>query len=584
MDEVLIRRLTPDDSVDQITALFHTAFALGPDQPYSYSAASQTSEKTLKQIREANCWLAWAGDRLAGVAILFRPEPHLTLGSGAHLAQMAVHPGFQGRGIGSRLLETCEQDALNMGACGVWASSPVGSRQLSLYLRLGYRFLEYKVWPDSSFDSILFGKRLRGKESMVSRIRTKARYYRSLARHKLGILEDSYRGHHALPKRLIVFGIWWVSRLFLSLRVPKRKDILLCCNESYMADYLAPVWELFRHDPRLRFRLLLSFPSEEGIEARRSVAHKLPIRQISQRGTRLRPWDLVVCADHCCSDYIPRSPSVYIGHGPKCKAFDATEYAYSNDSFDRSGNPLYSLMFAETEAEKSKAITEKPGLADIIAVVGNLESDAVLAHLPRRSEYRKQFGFQAGETVVFVLSTWGEHCLWHTMGDALLEEMRKLKSEFRFVLSAHPIEFRKKPEGGRVWGEYLRLQRQHGLVVREPLESWIPYMVASDIVVSDFTGLIEYAVLLERRIVLTAVPEAQIWKDSAIAEVRKFAPILDDARFLRDRLTEAQGNYPMEQLGQLARLVHPHPGEAAGRIRQAIYRVLGLAPLETALH
>ncbi len=36
-----------------------------------------------------------------------------------------------------------------------------------------------------------------------------------------------------------------------------------------------------------------------------------------------------------------------------------------------------------------------------------------------------------------------------------------------------------------------------GFIVREPSESWIPYMVASDIVVSDFTGLIEYAVLLE---------------------------------------------------------------------------------------
>ena len=377
-----------------------------------------------------------------------------------------------------------------------------------------------------------------------------------------------------------------------------------------MADYLAPFWELFRHDSRLRFRLVLLFALEEGAEAHRSVAQKLPTPQISQRGMRLRPWDLVVCANHCLPRFVPRSPSVYIGHGPKCKAHDGTELAYSSASFDRSGRPLYSLMFAETEAEKSKEVTVKPGLSDIIAVVGNLESDAVLAHLPRRSEFRKQFGFQTGETVVFVLSTWGEHCLWHTMGDALLEEMGKLNSEFRFVLSAHPLEYhnpatvssavndeiqewkresrfvlrahpvevRKKPEGGRVWGEYLRSQKQHGFIVREPSESWIPYMVASDIVVSDFTGLIEYAVLLERRIVLTPVPGAQIWQDSTIAEVRKFAPILDDARFLRDRHTEAQANYPMEQLGQLARLVHPYPGEAAGRIRQAIYKVLGLAP------
>jgi hypothetical protein len=107
-------------------------------------------------------------------------------------------------------------------------------------------------------------------------------------------------------------------------------------------------------------------------------------------------------------------------------------------------------------------------------------------------------------------------------------------------------------------------------------------MVASDIVVSDFTGLIGYAVLLEWRIVLTQVPEAKIWQDSVATKVWEFAPILDDARFLRDRLMEAQGNYPMEQLRQFAGLVHPYPGEAAGRIRQAIYRALDLAPFEAA--
>jgi hypothetical protein len=370
-----------------------------------------------------------------------------------------------------------------------------------------------------------------------------------------------------------------------------------------MVDYLAPFWELFRHDSRLRFRLLLLFPSEGGGEEYRHVAQKLPVRQIEMgmpsssatapdiaggrhagglRGARLRPWDLVVYADHGDPGFLLRSPSVYIGHGPKCKTYDGTEYAYSSHSFDRSGHRLYSLMFAETEAEKTKVVTEDPGLKEIVTVVGNLESDAVLAQLPRRSEFRVQFGFQPGEIVVLVLSTWRDHCLWRTMGDALLEEIRKCKSDFRFVLSAHPHEYRKQPGGGRVWGEYLRSQRQHGLIVREPSESWIPYMVASDIVVSDFTGLIEYAVLLERRIVLTPVPEAQIWQDSVVAKVRGFAPILDDARFLRDRLMEAQANYPMEQLRQLARLVHPYPGEAAGRIRQAIYRALDLAPLEAA--
>ncbi len=155
MNEVQIRGLMPNDSVDQITTLLHTVFAPGPSQPYEYPAAKQTAEATRKQIQCGICFLAWAGDRMAGVAILYQPEPHGTLESGARLAQLAVHPEFQGRGIGPRLLEACEQEALSRGACGVWASSPVDSRQLSWFVRNGFRLVEYKAWPDTRHDSLV---------------------------------------------------------------------------------------------------------------------------------------------------------------------------------------------------------------------------------------------------------------------------------------------------------------------------------------------------------------------------------------------------------------------------------------------
>jgi hypothetical protein len=175
-----------------------------------------------------------------------------------------------------------------------------------------------------------------------------------------------------------------------------------------------------------------------------------------------------------------------------------------------------------------------------------------------------------------VLSTWGEFCLWRTVGDALLEQARELQGRYKFVLSAHPHEYAVKPEGQRIWGEYLRTQQQYGFLIREPSESWIPYMVASDIVVSDYTGLIEYAVLLDKPLVLSPVPEALIWKGSVTAKVREFSPILQD-RELRDCLEIAERLYPFEQLRELAREANPFPGQAAQRIRREVYDLLGIS-------
>jgi hypothetical protein len=214
----------------------------------------------------------------------------------------------------------------------------------------------------------------------------------------------------------------------------------------------------------------------------------------------------------------------------------------------------------------------------VVAVVGNLENDLILEQLPQREEFRRNLGFGPDDVVVFVLSTWGDHCLWNTIGDTLLEQARRLQGQFKFVLSAHPHEYAQKPDGQRVWGEYLRTQGQHGFLIREPSENWMPYMIASDIVLSDYTGLIEYAVLLEKPLVLAPVPDELIWKGSITARVREFSPIVDKLT-LRECLEIAQLSYPFDRLRKLAREAHPYPGEAPHRIRREVYNLLGIPPL-----
>jgi len=578
-ETLLIRKLLPQDSVAEVTELLHVVFAQGPDQPFAYPVATHNEHTILRQIQKGSCWLAVIDDRIAGAAILQIPERIDSRVSndpevGAHLYQLAVHPDFQGRGIGSKLLKACEEDAVQMGAQHVWASSPVHSRQLNLYLRHGYEYMEYYSWPGTNYDSITFRKRLAGTEGLATRLRFQARYARSLVLYKLGVLEHGT--FHAVLKRLVGLSIWGASKTYLRWRGNSRKDILICCSDPLMVDYLRPFWELFRDDPRLSFRLVLLLSAQGRLSAERLkyIDDNLPLPRVQDRWARTRAWDLVVCADHSLTGFVRLSPAVYIGHGPKCKVYDGTEYAYSSASLDRHGRVVYTKMFAETEEDQRRAIADKPNLKDIVTVVGNLENDKVVANAGRREELRAQFGFAPDDVVVYVLSTWGEHCVWHTIGDGLLEQARTLPPGFKFILSAHPNEYLAQPGSQRVWGEYLRTQKQYGFLVREPSESWIPYLVASDIVISDYTGLIEYAVLLQKRIVLTPVPEDLIWQESVTGRIREFAPRLDDPRNLHQCLIEARDNYPEDKLRELAQFVHPYPGEAAGRIRREIYALL----------
>ena len=63
---------------------------------------------------------------------------------------------------------------------------------------------------------------------------------------------------------------------------------------------------------------------------------------------------------------------------------------------------------------------------------------------------------------------------------------------------------------------------------------------------------------------------------SIIWELGQFAPIINDVRMLGDHLLQARQDYPLKRLHELAKTIHPHPGQAAKRIREEVYSLLGI--------
>ena len=92
-------------------------------------------------------------EELAGYVVAYPQGDHL------HLENVAVHPGFQGRGLGYWLIEHVEADARRQGLDRVELyTNAKMTENLELYPRLGYRQFDRRV--EDGFDRVYFSKRV----------------------------------------------------------------------------------------------------------------------------------------------------------------------------------------------------------------------------------------------------------------------------------------------------------------------------------------------------------------------------------------------------------------------------------------
>lgn len=381
--------------------------------------------------------------------------------------------------------------------------------------------------------------------------------------------------------RLVRSASWPVRAVQWRRQSGAERKILLRCGSLVMAKHLQDFCELFQADTRLRFYVShLAKPENRACDGQGTHGKLDALPEIGPLAVHARNWDLIVLADHdpilLCE--LRKTPALYIGHGSHNKSRPGVlgTHAYGAWAFDKEGCCLYRRMLAADHATRELAIRQNRTLSDVVVVVGSIANDRLLTQVGRRDEIRRSLGFHTDDVVVFVLSTWREECLFRTVGDAFLEESRKLLNEFKFILTIHPREFLPKPPGQRVWGEHLRTQRQYGYIVREPSEDWVPYMVACDVILTDHTCLAEYGVLLGKPIIRVPVSNDFIWEGSVTWDIGQFAPLLTDMCHLREALIRAQTEYPTDRLRQLAAKMNPYPGQSEERIQKEVYGLLGI--------
>lgn len=163
---VSIRPFAPSDSFRQLTGLLHRAHAAHVARGLRLQESHQDDEVTRRRASEGECLLAFIDTTLVGTVTALpggrqsecfwyrRPDT-------AGMAQLAVEPCFQGRGIGRALMDAAERRVAEWGATRIAVDTAEQAAELiATYRRRGYSAVDSISWSFTSYRSVVLVKSL----------------------------------------------------------------------------------------------------------------------------------------------------------------------------------------------------------------------------------------------------------------------------------------------------------------------------------------------------------------------------------------------------------------------------------------
>ena len=163
---LIIRPLSPEDSIDALTTLLHRAYARLGAMGLNYTAVDQSADVTRKRIAGGQCFIAQHSGKLAGT-IVAQPTyttnecEYFTRPGVAAVLQFGVEPGLQGLGIGRALLRQCEMWAVDRGFNELAMDTAEPATHLvKLYQKLGYQHVGHVQWSGKVYRSVVLSKQL----------------------------------------------------------------------------------------------------------------------------------------------------------------------------------------------------------------------------------------------------------------------------------------------------------------------------------------------------------------------------------------------------------------------------------------
>jgi GNAT superfamily N-acetyltransferase len=130
-----LRRITGGEALKS-TAIIVQAYA---QAPWHEEWSVENATLRLSELVTTPGCLAWAAFEAEDPIGFAFGLPHTSaIGRGLHVAEIAILPGHQRKGIGTRLLRRLEEEARNIGYLHVWLVSQQTGGVAEYYRRCGY--------------------------------------------------------------------------------------------------------------------------------------------------------------------------------------------------------------------------------------------------------------------------------------------------------------------------------------------------------------------------------------------------------------------------------------------------------------
>ena len=324
-----------------------------------------------------------------------------------------------------------------------------------------------------------------------------------------------------------------------------KKKILLYANTNTMEEHLKNYLDAIGDDSEYQFYIFFgagySNRKLQTLEGTKLLGENIEVIHQEWR-LYFQKWDLIVCADLQYPFMLKKGsiPLLHIEHGIPAISYDGGEhtYEYGEDCFDENGDFLFDVML-ENDISVARAMwNEGKQFRNVIKFTGYGQTQKMEKEAEKKQYYKKQLGISDDKIVVSFFGSWNKESLFHVLGKDLFTECQKLEEKYMFIFSIHPNEYRKYDENIEPMGEMVEKQREHGFLVRSPKEDWLPYMMASDIVVGDYTTMTALAMIAEKKIIFSDFPDSRIWKKSLYYKAKHELPVICKAEQLESKLQE----------------------------------------------